>query len=269
MSLLHLPTEVQLLVANLLEEERDINSLARINREFYSLLNPYLYRRNLLNSRRSALLWAASRGREATVRICVSEAANIGTIDYILPLFRAAKFGHEGVVKLLLETGRVDVDSKDFFRRTPLPIAVLREHEAVVKLLLATGRVNVDSKDTDDRTPLSFAAGGGRKAVVKLLLETRRVDINSKCSLGRTPLSWAAFWGHEAVVRLLLETEGLDVDSNSDGHTPLSFAVERGHEAVVKLLQETGRTNVDAKDPFARRDRVLRRREVDRLPTVA
>jgi ankyrin repeat protein len=29
------------------------------------------------------------------------------------PLSRAADYGHEAVVKLLLETGKVDVDSKD------------------------------------------------------------------------------------------------------------------------------------------------------------
>ena len=42
--------------------------------------------------------------------------------------------------------------------------------EAVVKLLLATGKVDVDAKDnTYGRTPLSWAAGNGHEAVVKLL----------------------------------------------------------------------------------------------------
>jgi ankyrin repeat protein len=39
----------------------------------------------------------------------------------------------------------------------------------VVKLLLATGRVDVDAKDENDRTPLGWAAAGGHEAVVKLL----------------------------------------------------------------------------------------------------
>ncbi|OCL00607.1 ankyrin, partial [Cenococcum geophilum 1.58] len=80
-------------------------------------------------------------------------------------------------------------------------------HEAVAKLLLETGKVNVESKDTKyGQTPLSWAARGGHEAVVKLLLETGKVDVESKDKYGRTPLSWAAEGGREAVVKLLLET---------------------------------------------------------------
>jgi ankyrin repeat domain-containing protein 50 len=79
-----------------------------------------------------------------------------------------------------------------------------RGHEAVVKLLLETGKADVDSKDTEDgRTPLSWAARSGHKAVVKLLLETGKVNVDSKSNSGKTPLSWAAGSGHEAVVKLL------------------------------------------------------------------
>jgi ankyrin repeat protein len=39
----------------------------------------------------------------------------------------------------------------------------------VVKLLLKTGKIKVDSKDNSSRTPLSWAAGRGHEAVVKLL----------------------------------------------------------------------------------------------------
>jgi ankyrin repeat protein len=40
----------------------------------------------------------------------------------------------------------------------------------MVKLLLETGKANADSKDSyDGRTPLSWAAEGGHETVVKLL----------------------------------------------------------------------------------------------------
>jgi hypothetical protein len=67
-SLLHLPAELLLLVANFLDREGDINSLVQANSRIYALLNPYLYRRNSLNSQTSELLWAAQRGSEATAR---------------------------------------------------------------------------------------------------------------------------------------------------------------------------------------------------------
>jgi len=61
------------------------------------------------------------------------------------------------VVKLLLETGEVDVNLKDWDSRTPLLWAAKNGHEAVVKLLLKTGEVDLDSKDCDGRTPLLWA----------------------------------------------------------------------------------------------------------------
>jgi ankyrin repeat protein len=51
------------------------------------------------------------------------------------------------LVKQLLGTGKVEVDSKDKYGRTPLSWAARNEHKAIVQLLLETGKVEVDSKD--------------------------------------------------------------------------------------------------------------------------
>jgi ankyrin repeat protein len=45
----------------------------------------------------------------------------------------------------------------------------LNGHEAVVKLLLDTGKVDVDSKDSSGQTPQSRAVENGHKAATKLL----------------------------------------------------------------------------------------------------
>ncbi|KAK3347574.1 hypothetical protein B0H65DRAFT_460823 [Neurospora tetraspora] len=47
----------------------------------------------------------------------------------------AAKNGHEAVVKLLLDTSKVDAGAQDRYGRTALHIAAENGHEAVVKLL--------------------------------------------------------------------------------------------------------------------------------------
>jgi ankyrin repeat protein len=60
----------------------------------------------------------------------------------------------------------------------------------VVKLLFETGKVNIDSKNSNNgQTPLSWAAGREHSAVIKLLLETGKIGVNSKDGHGRTPLS--------------------------------------------------------------------------------
>ena len=125
--------------------------------------------------------------------------------ERVTGLHLAAYFGARAVVKLLLETGKVDVDSKDSWGLTPLWCAAQNGHEAVVKLLLDTGKVNVDLRSGLGQTPLSRAVWNGHEAVIKLLLETGKVDINSKDIWGQTPLWWAAENGREAVVKLLLE----------------------------------------------------------------
>jgi ankyrin repeat protein len=172
------------------------------------------------------------------------------------PLFWAAENGHKPVVKLLLETGQVEVDSKEYDGRTPLSFAAENGHDAVVKLLIETGQVEVDSREWwkyGSLTPLSWAAQNGHEAIVKLLLETSQVEVDFKDrSAGRTPLSRAAENGNEAVVKLLLEKGQAKANlQDYQERTPLSWAVEKGHEAVIKLLLQTNQVEVNLKDKRA------------------
>ena len=161
-------------------------------------------------------------------------------------------FGHETVVRLLLDKGAA-VDAKDDLAgRTPLSWAAARGHEAVARLLLDKGAAVDVKDDLAGRTPLSWAAEGGHEAVVRLLLDKGAAVDGKDTKYGRTPLSLATERGHEAVVRLLLD-KGAAVDAKDDmaGQTPLSRAAERGHEAVARLLLDRGAA-VDAEDTHGR-----------------
>ncbi|KAK4223637.1 ankyrin repeat-containing domain protein [Podospora fimiseda] len=164
------------------------------------------------------------------------------------PLVVASYFGHEAVVKLLLDKG-ADLESKDDrYSQTPLSWAAKNGHEAIVKLLLDKG-AGLESKDKENgRTPLWWAAKNGQEAVVKLLLD-KGADLESKDKEnGRTPLWWAAKNGHEAVVKLLLDNgAGLESKDKENGRTPLWWAAKNGHEAVVKLLLNKG-ADLESKD---------------------
>ncbi|GCB21065.1 ankyrin repeat domain-containing protein 50 [Aspergillus awamori] len=166
---------------------------------------------------------------------------------------RAALSWKKPVMKLLLGTKKMEMNSRDSEQGlTPLSWAARNGHEAVVKLLLET-KTDINIKDSRGRTPLSWAARDGHEAVVKLLLQTKKMDINSKDSGGRTPLSLAAWNSHEAVVKLLLETKKMDINTkDSDGWTPLFYAVFNSHEAVVKLLLETKKVDINSKDSGGR-----------------
>jgi ankyrin repeat protein len=84
-------------------------------------------------------------------------------------LHLAAYFGVETVVKLLLDTGKVEADSKDKNSRTPLFWAVENGHEAVVKLLLKKGS-EVEMESRGGSTPLQLAALNGHEGVEQLLV---------------------------------------------------------------------------------------------------
>ncbi|KAH6620967.1 hypothetical protein B0J18DRAFT_212304 [Chaetomium sp. MPI-SDFR-AT-0129] len=164
---------------------------------------------------RRAMWKTVCGGHTAAVKTLLGMGAQVDCRDVngVTPLAWAAQNGHSALVKLLLDTGKVeivlgigkvDIDRKDIvFSQTPLFWAAQNGHDAVVKLLLDTGKVNIDSRDYNGQTPLFWAAQNGHDAVVKLLLDTGKVNIDSRDNNGQTPLAWATRNGHEAIVKLL------------------------------------------------------------------
>lgn len=154
-------------------------------------------------------------------------------------------------MKLLLEKGTVDIESRDPCGWTPLSLAAGNGCDAVVRLLLNTREIDIESRDHSGRTPPSWAVGHGYETVPQLLLETRRVNVDSRDLSGRTPLSWAAARGNQKVVQLLLETGKADIESkDQSGRTPLSWAAGNGCEKVVQLLLEIGQVNIQSLDQY-------------------
>ena len=173
-------------------------------------------------------------------------------------------FGIVEVANTLIKMDRWDVNQRDSAGMTPLLWAARYGHEEVVRLLLEEIHIQPDQQDTNySRTALSWAAGNGHEGVVKLFLGPRfvnpgsvgrrwgkasqvacllfggrYVNLDSSSIYGRTPLSWAAGNGHERVVKLLLGREDINPDTpdRKYGRTPLLWAAMNGHEGIVKLL---------------------------------
>ncbi len=80
-----------------------------------------------------------------------------------------ASWGHEGIVRLLLEGG-ADVNLQANNGRTALIEASLKGHEGIVRLLLEGGAdVNLEKKSGKRRTALQIASKRGHEEIVRLL----------------------------------------------------------------------------------------------------
>ena len=101
-------------------------------------------------------------------------------------------------MRILLEGEEVNPDRADKDGRTPLSRAARYGHEGVVKILLERADVNPNTADKDSKTPLFGAARNGHEGVVRILLETVFAPVQSVRLWGRTGRTTArspSFWG--------------------------------------------------------------------------
>jgi ankyrin repeat protein len=92
------------------------------------------------------------------------------------------------IVQLLLDTGKVRIDSKDSEPgSTPQLWASCKGHE--------TGKARTESRDIRGETPLIQEAENERTAVVDLLLETGKAEADlANAWNGQTSLFLASIW---------------------------------------------------------------------------
>ncbi|EEA21918.1 hypothetical protein TMatcc_008655 [Talaromyces marneffei ATCC 18224] len=191
---------------------------------------------------KTALGWAIKCGDEAIVKLLLDAKADVNkrSIDGATPLIAAAKAGHEGIVRLLIETGKVGYDMRDANSCTALFYAVSCGYEDIVERLLETGKVDVNIGDFHCRLPLSYAAEMGYEGIVRLLLETGKVKAyyGGTVVVGGTPLACAIKGGYVGIVKMLMDTgEPVMHIPDQNGQTALSLAEEGGNADILKLLR--------------------------------
>ncbi|RYP19461.1 hypothetical protein DL767_009642 [Monosporascus sp. MG133] len=160
------------------------------------------------------------------------------------PLFLAAKHGHYGIVKLLVDKG-ADVNAHDGHYGNALQAASQGGHEQIKKLLLDRG-ADINAQGGHDGNALQAASYEGHKQIMKLLLD-RGADINAQDGKMGNALQAALYKGRKQIVRLLFD-RGADINAQG-GYMGNVFqaALGEGHEQIVKLLLDQG-AKVNAQD---------------------
>ena len=125
-------------------------------------------------------------------------------------------------IQVFLDSGLVDVHTKDKWGNTPLYWAAAWGSLEVVELLISSG-AEVNAKGYNDWTPLHLVAVRHSLAVAELLISSG-AEVNAKTNGGSTPLHAAARMNSLEVAELLISS-GADVNAkNNDGQTPLHRA---------------------------------------------
>ncbi|KAL6830352.1 ankyrin repeat-containing domain protein [Trichoderma camerunense] len=168
-------------------------------------------------------------------------------------LVNAEDGGNEALVKHLLSINSVDPDHRTRTGKSALFIAAdWGRSTDIVKLLLDTGRVDVNfvSLKTHD-TPLTAAK---RPDVVKLLVEHPDIDVNFTPTGNAAPITIAAEEGRLEIVKILLTHPDIDPDgSEYPSEAPILRAAEEGHEEVVSVLLADDRVGQESRRLLAKK----------------
>ena len=177
----------------------------------------------------SAVLWGVYYGHGDVARVAANEK---GDID----VFEAAALGDQHVMSGLLKADpkQVQAFSGDGF--TPLGLAAFFGHQEMVKILLQTGAdPNVASKNPLGVLPLHSAMANGSKEIARILIDAG-TDVNTANAEGWTPLHYAAHSGDMESARYLLSKGAKAGVAKSDGQTAASLAAAEGHSDLANLL---------------------------------
>jgi ankyrin repeat protein len=185
------------------------------------------------------LVIASFFGHDTVVKLLLDKGADVNAQggEYSNALYAASFRGHEQVVKMLLDKG-AEVNAQGGLCSNALQAASLKGNEQVVKMLLDKG-ADVNAQGGHYSNALQAASLEGHRQVVKMLLD-EGANINAQSGEYSNALYAASIRGHKQVTKLLLD-KGADVNAQVGGYgNALQAASDRGYEQVVKMLLDKG-----------------------------
>ncbi|KAH7148036.1 ankyrin repeat-containing domain protein [Fusarium sp. MPI-SDFR-AT-0072] len=152
-------------------------------------------------------MWAMQRGKEDVVKVLLSSirvdlhfSNELGRT----PFSWALDYRKDRMVLLLLGAKRFSIhgESNDTSRKL-FWWAIGRGNGGVINMLHESGKYDINTKDPSGRTPLIYAAETCAEEAMRVLLEAEKIDIHAVDNRGDTALSIAVKRGYSTIVDLL------------------------------------------------------------------
>lgn len=270
MSLLHLPIEVLLNIADELKYP-EISALSRTCSNLYGRLNIFLYRHNVHNHNGWGMWRAIELGNESALSKFIEQGANPCAMERVgRSLYYNPYVPHEECADEEDEPGTEEITD------------VARQYECLRDNTFRVGDGkepgNSDSGDRESNSdvtspernkrppppyrqpprspPICVAAQAGHIGVLKILL-AHGANLNARGHYNRTPLIYAVIFEHTDAVSLLLDMGAWPNAYDLSRLSALSEAAEEGLVDVAKILLAHPRIDPD---PCSRQHHIGRRR---------
>ncbi|KAJ5513409.1 hypothetical protein N7463_002961 [Penicillium fimorum] len=259
MSLVHLPTEIILMIESHLGTKKDLNAPIRISPRFTLMFEDKLYKFNTAQRHEYVISWTIDRDLDGTIRKCLRAGAMITLRDPFKSHLRTSN-AHE-IMEIIPRHPRAQ----------PLTLAARMGSMVCVRLLLEQS-VNANLLHEHYESPIRLAAENGHVKVVKYLLNKHPNAFTGTFKLREALLGaagqgylnvkeaaqiilYGGLWNHEEDVVIYALRKGADVNDESLSPTfrfsPDIRANERPDRPRPKLVQaHKTRENVHGIETF-------------------
>lgn len=125
--------------------------------------------------------------------------------------------------------------TQNHYNQNALIIAIIGNNMDHVRMILESGQIDINDKDTEGMSALHCAVRNNNLGMTRLLLDTK-ANIDVIDSFGNTPLHWSARWGDAEITRILLQSGASINVKNNEGNTALEWTLQ-SHLVDIPLLE--------------------------------
>ena len=194
------------------------------------------------NSGNTPLIYAAQKGLDDNLKVLLSNGADVNyrnPATGLSAISAAAAEGNSSAIRLLVRTGKADVNIADLSGRTPIFYAVEQNQEDALRTLLLLG-ADPNAQDNQGGTALMRASAKGRQNCVDVLLRQKNIKVNTKDFQDRTALTYSVYADELGPAQALVKA-GADINGrDKSGNTALMSAVKAKSDRMALFFIQQG-----------------------------